>query len=134
MCLTRCDPLWYSSPPGSSVHGILQARILEWVAILQRIFLIQGLNSGLHGSQIIYLLSHQGSPYDFSSNCNLLIILNFSLEASPGPLIIVHQYYLKFPHWLISQYMDFPQSVTTPHFRGVNFEGLILASFPLLLH
>ena len=29
---TLCDPLDYS-PPGSSVHGILQARILEWVAI-----------------------------------------------------------------------------------------------------
>ena len=25
--------LWTSSPPGSSVHGILQARILEWVAM-----------------------------------------------------------------------------------------------------
>ena len=29
---TLCDPMDYS-PPGSSVHGILQARILEWVAI-----------------------------------------------------------------------------------------------------
>ena len=32
-CLTLCDPVGYS-PPGSSVHGILQARLLEWVAIL----------------------------------------------------------------------------------------------------
>ena len=31
-CLTLCDPMG-CSPPGSSVHGILQARILEWVAI-----------------------------------------------------------------------------------------------------
>ena len=31
-CLTLCDPM-DCSPPGSSVHGILQARILEWVAI-----------------------------------------------------------------------------------------------------
>ena len=31
-CLTLCDPM-DSSSPGSSVHGILQARILEWVAI-----------------------------------------------------------------------------------------------------
>ena len=29
---TLCDPLGYNLP-GSSVHGILQARILEWVAI-----------------------------------------------------------------------------------------------------
>ena len=31
-CLTLCDPMDCSSP-GSSVHGILQARILEWVAM-----------------------------------------------------------------------------------------------------
>ena len=31
-CLTLCDPM-DCSPPGSSVHGIYQARILEWVAI-----------------------------------------------------------------------------------------------------
>ena len=31
-CPTLCDPMDYS-PPGSSIHGILQARILEWVAI-----------------------------------------------------------------------------------------------------
>ena len=31
-CLTLCDPMDYS-PAGSSVHGILQARILEWYAI-----------------------------------------------------------------------------------------------------
>ena len=31
-CLTFCDPI-DCSPPDSSVHGILQARTLEWVAI-----------------------------------------------------------------------------------------------------
>ena len=31
-CQTLCDPI-DNSPPGSSVPGILQARILEWVAI-----------------------------------------------------------------------------------------------------
>ena len=31
-CLTLCDPV-DCSPPGSSIHGILQARILEWIAI-----------------------------------------------------------------------------------------------------
>ena len=31
-CLTLCNPI-YCSLPGPSVHGILQARILEWVAI-----------------------------------------------------------------------------------------------------
>ena len=32
LCLTLCDPM-DSSPPGSSVHGILQARVLEWVPL-----------------------------------------------------------------------------------------------------
>ena len=32
LCLTLCDPMDHSLP-GSSVHGILQARILDWVAI-----------------------------------------------------------------------------------------------------
>ena len=31
-CLTLCDPV-DSSPPGSPVPGILQARTLQWVAI-----------------------------------------------------------------------------------------------------
>ena len=31
-CLILCNPMDYS-PPGSSVHGILQARKLEWVVI-----------------------------------------------------------------------------------------------------
>ena len=31
-CLTLCNPMDYS-PPGSSVHGISQTRILEWVPI-----------------------------------------------------------------------------------------------------
>ena len=42
LCPTLCDPM-DGSPPGSSVHEILQARILEWVAIssLQGMFLTQ---------------------------------------------------------------------------------------------
>ena len=38
-CPTLCDPM-DCSPPGSSVHGFLQARVLEWVAISFRNLLI----------------------------------------------------------------------------------------------
>ena len=31
-CPTLCDPMDYSQP-GSSIHGIFQARVLDWVAI-----------------------------------------------------------------------------------------------------
>ena len=45
-CLTLCDPTDYT-PPGSSVHGNLQARIPGCHALLQGIFLIWGLNRHL---------------------------------------------------------------------------------------
>ena len=51
-------------PPGSSVLGVLQARILEWVAMSSSrgIFPTQGSSPGLlHCRQIPYCLSHQGS-------------------------------------------------------------------------
>ena len=54
--LSLCDPM-DCSPPGSSAHGILQGRILEWVAIsfFRGFFLTQGLNTGLlHCRQILY--------------------------------------------------------------------------------
>ena len=35
-CPTLCDPM-DSSQPGSSVHGIFQASILEWVAISDKL-------------------------------------------------------------------------------------------------
>ena len=60
-CPTLCNPMDYSLL-GSSVHGIFQARVLEWVAI----FLLQGIFLNLdllHCSQTLYLLSHLGSPY-----------------------------------------------------------------------
>ena len=54
------------SPPGSPVHRILQARIPEvgCHALLQGIFPTQGSNPGLlHCRQLLYHLSHQGSPW-----------------------------------------------------------------------
>ena len=54
-CTTLCDPM-DCSLPSSSVHEILQARILEWVFLLQKIFPIWG--SNLH---LLYLLLWQAS-------------------------------------------------------------------------
>ena len=53
------------SLPGSSVHGIFQARVLEWVAITfsRRSSQPRIPNLGLpHCRQMLYHLSHQGSP------------------------------------------------------------------------
>ena len=63
-CPTLCDPI-DGSPPGSSVHGFLQARTLELVAISfsKGIFSTQESNPGLlHCRQILYWLSYEGSP------------------------------------------------------------------------
>ena len=58
--MTLCDPM-DCSPPGSSVHGILQARILEYyLSLLQRMFPIHESIPGLQQCrQIFYCLSHQ---------------------------------------------------------------------------
>ena len=45
LCLTLCDPI-NSSPPGSSVSGILQVRVLEWGAIAFSQEVLSGIKSG----------------------------------------------------------------------------------------
>ena len=65
---TLCDPV-DCSPPGSCIHGILQARILEWVAIpsLQGIFLTQGSDPGLlHRKQTLHHFSLQVFSFFFN--------------------------------------------------------------------
>ena len=57
-CLTLCDAMDYSLL-GYSVHGILQARILEWVAIP----FSRGSPGLLHCRQILYCLTHQGDLF-----------------------------------------------------------------------
>ena len=64
-CPTLCDPVDYS-PPGSSAHGVLQAKILEWVAISmsrgssQYRDQIESWSPALQADSL--LLSHWGNP------------------------------------------------------------------------
>ena len=68
-CLTLFD-LMDCSPPGSSVHGILQSRILEWIAISSSRGSSQprdrtGISfSSCIGGRILYHQHHLGSPLD----------------------------------------------------------------------
>ena len=61
LCPTPCNPM-DDSPPGSSVHGILQARILEWVAMPSvRVFIDQDLGlESIRGTQGIQVQVKQG--------------------------------------------------------------------------
>ena len=69
LCPTLCDPM-DCSLPGSSIHGIVQARVLEWVAISfsRGIFPTRSpalqadaLPSELPGELVVVELSYQGS-------------------------------------------------------------------------
>ena len=64
--LTHCDPLG-CNPPGSSVHGIFQARILEWAAISSS----RGSSQPRDRTQVSYIagrffyhLSHESSGFN----------------------------------------------------------------------
>ena len=106
------------SPPGSSVHGLLQERMLPWVchSLLQGVFLTQGLNpSHLHCRLILYhwatrealwlrrwshkrpqrfylcLLEHSASSW------NLATILGEARIRKRGPTQVLHV--IQVPAW-----------------------------------
>ena len=91
------DPMDYT------VHGILQARILEWVVFpfLRGIFPSQGSNPGLpHCRQILYQMSHKQSPrilewvaYPFCSG-------SFQPRNQPGVSCIAGRF---FTSWAIGE-------------------------------
>ena len=102
LCPILCDPM-DCSPPGSSVHGILQARTLEWVAIFfsressqardrTRVSLISGRFFTVWATRkpcwhaLKYLLIH-------------VFVLNKTMLYSWFILALM-EFYLK--HWLIS--------------------------------
>ena len=78
-CLTLCNPV-DCSPPGFSVRGTSQVRILKWVAI----FPTQGSNLNLlhllQWRRMLCQLSHQGSPFsDYLYLALIEIYLEFSV-------------------------------------------------------
>ena len=108
-CSTFCNPM-NCSPPGSSVHGDSPDKNTGvGCHVLLEIFPTQGSNPGLsHCRQILYHLSHQGSPgilewvaYPFSrdlltqeSNWGLLhcrqILYQLSYQGSPVNATVFH--------------------------------------------
>ena len=63
LCPTLCDPM-DCNPPGSSVHGILQATILEWVAISFSNFIVEKLNK---------YYSHQVITFNINNHVMLIL-------------------------------------------------------------
>ena len=76
-CLTLCDPV-DCSPPGCSVHGILQARILEWVAMLS--FRVR-----FHIYALIYNICFSLSDLNFTLGSLTSVHLPFGSVAQSHP-------------------------------------------------
>ena len=95
LCPTLCDPMDCSSP-GSSVHGILQARILKWVAISLRDLPNPGIDPGSSALQADSLLSEApGVPsvHRYSHLRAFVFDVFFPLEQSPPSFHIVYSLY-----------------------------------------
>ena len=81
-------PWTVCSLPGSSVHGDSPGNNtgVSYLAFLHGIFPTQGLNPGLlNYRQILYPLSHQGSP-------RILGWVAFPFSRGPSQLISLHRY------------------------------------------
>ena len=86
---TLCDPM-DCSLPGSSVHGIFQARVLEWVAVS----FLRGSSQHRDRTRVssivsrrFYPLSHQGSP-DMHGAWTIEHILRANSQVSLYPLVL----------------------------------------------
>ena len=77
-CLTLCDPM-DCNPPGYSVHGILQARILEWVARGSSMGTNPCLLNLLHCRQILYCWATGESALEITDPW-LIMVHNCSLS------------------------------------------------------
>ena len=108
-CLTLWDTI-DGSPLGSSVPGILQARILEWVAISFSYFLrgipkstqVKAMLSPCH----IYELSPvQNSRQSLAPRRSYLIMVQVETRARIQPLLVRSPQAILYQYWLLSQYI-----------------------------
>ena len=94
-CPTPCDPI-DGSPPGFSVPGILQARILEWVAI-----------SFSGGSLIQYI--YCSGPLSCHNQWNK--IGNWQLLEAKGNACVIHRIFRFFLTFCCTDFSKFPRSL-----------------------
>ena len=101
---TLCDPM-DCSPPGSTVHGILQARIVEWVVIsFSRDLPDPGIEPRFSciGRQILYHLSHPGSPLFCPVTPQMFTHLHFFFSPYKLKLVSLKEKSVAWPqqsHW-----------------------------------
>ena len=123
LCPTLWDPMDYSLP-GSSVHGILQARILEWVAIpfsrgsswprdRTQVFHIAGRCFTIWATREAYYYSHQWLTWRQITVMRYLILK--TLMFMKKVLIVYHggfhahhsfSFWYPGPHWTVAYYFS----------------------------
>ena len=143
LCPTLCHSM-DCSPPGCSVHGILQARILEWVAIFSYRGSFQPRDQthicyvSCIGRQVLYHWCHLGSldPWNiyFKFYCFHLINVNFRAVYRKNGFIYIYIIYIWLRKYSFiksskSKDWDFPGGpvVRYPCFqcRGYGFHSLL---------
>ena len=100
LCLTLCNPM-DCSPQGSFVHGILQARILEWVAIP----LSRASSQPRIWTQVSCIAGRSeppGNPVKFT-NVYVLSFLGTKLDPISQPLVQLSVTLLEFGQWNMSE-------------------------------
>ena len=120
MCSVMFDTLWPHgcSPPGSCVHGIFQARVLEWVAICCPRGSSQPSDRtcvsyiSYIGKQILYPQSHLRSPKN-----------QFSSVAQSCPTLC---------DLMDCSTRDSQESSPTPQFKSINSSALSFPYSPIL--
>ena len=134
-CPTLCDPM-DCSLPGSFVHGILQARIQQWVAgcrvLLQGIFLTQGSNPGLlrllYCGQVLYYSRRLVVVITAVTVVQSLTCVWFCNPMDTPGFPVLH-YLLEFSqvhvHWVDDAIQpSHPLSPTSPAFNLSQYQGL----------
>ena len=141
LCPTLCDPM-DCSPPGSSLHGIFQARVLEWVAIAFSTYSILGVfyspECGLSwwtfhvSSRRTYILLLVGCSILYVNYIQLIdgmVGLNYVLADFP-PIGSVHFWegVLKSPAMIVDSSISPCSSIS---FCLLKFHGLLLGTYIL---
>ena len=90
-CLTLCDPM-DCSLPGSPVHGIFQARVLEWVAIsFSRGSSHPGIEPGSPALQADALLPElPGKPCFYRKRQNIVKSMDFGVRKKSTHSLLCH--------------------------------------------
>ena len=105
LCPTLCDPMG-CSPPGSSVHELSQARILEWVVIsFSKGSSLPGVKlSLLHCRCTLYCLSHQGSSTAVLALCHSVLSASSQRDSLSVKLILLDFYVTCLSHEIKKTY------------------------------